>query len=74
MAKKSRRARQASRNTSSKSSSQSAVQKPGAAVSPEEENAADFPEYAYVVADLRRVGILAAAMFALLVALSFFIG
>jgi hypothetical protein len=31
-------------------------------------------EYAYVVGDLKRVTILAAAMFALLIALSFFIG
>jgi hypothetical protein len=30
-------------------------------------------EYDYVVADLRRVAIVAAAMFALLIALSFFI-
>jgi len=33
-----------------------------------------MPEYAYVVGDLKRVTILAAAMFALLIALSFFIG
>ena len=30
-------------------------------------------EYEYVIADLRRVAVLAAAMFALLIALSFFI-
>ena len=33
----------------------------------------DFGEYSYVIADLKRVAILAGAMFALLVALSFFI-
>jgi hypothetical protein len=38
-----------------------------------EEAAPDFGEYRYVISDLKRVGILAASMFALLVALSFFI-
>jgi hypothetical protein len=33
----------------------------------------DFSEYSYVITDLRRVAILAAAMFALLIALSLFI-
>ena len=33
----------------------------------------DLNEYKYVIADLKRVAILAAAMFALLIALSFFI-
>lgn len=32
------------------------------------------PEYAYVIANLRQVAILAAAMFVLLIGLSFFIG
>ena len=40
---------------------------------PEKPAAPDFQEYRYVVTDLRRVGILAAAMFALLIALSFVI-
>jgi hypothetical protein len=35
--------------------------------------AADSQEYRYVITDLRRVGILAAAMFALLIVLSFVI-
>ena len=35
--------------------------------------APDFQEYRYVITDLRRVGILAVAMFALLIALSFVI-
>ncbi|MBN1580535.1 MAG: hypothetical protein JXA89_07510 [Anaerolineae bacterium] len=34
---------------------------------------ADLSEYDYVITDLKRVAILAAAMFALLIALSFFI-
>ena len=38
------------------------------------EPAADRQEYAYVVADIRQVAILAAAMFVLLIGLSFFIG
>jgi hypothetical protein len=33
----------------------------------------DFTEYRYVITDLKRVVILAVAMFALLVALSFFL-
>jgi len=33
----------------------------------------DFQEYRYVITDLKRVGILAAAMFALLIVLSFVI-
>lgn len=37
------------------------------------EEQTDFGEYSYVIADLRRVAILAAAMLALLIVLSFFI-
>ena len=67
MAKKSRR----TRNKSSRKVSQAAA---AAAVVAAIEPAADRQEYAYVVADLRQVAILAAAMFALLIGLSFFIG
>ncbi len=39
----------------------------------ETNEAVDFSEYRYVITDLRRVMVLAAIMFALLVGLSFFI-
>ena len=39
----------------------------------EEAPPASLEEYSYVVADLKRVALLATAMFALLIALSFFI-
>ena len=74
MTKKSRRARKTQRSTPPKITPNSSVQIPQVTVAAGEENAPDFAEYAYVVADLRRVAILAVAMFALLVALSFFIG
>jgi hypothetical protein len=41
---------------------------------PEEAPPSSLAEYSYVVADLKRVALLAAVMFALLIALSFFIG
>jgi hypothetical protein len=68
MAKKSRRARKKASRSVSRASTGSAP----AAATPEA--ADDRPEYAYVVADIRQVAILAAAMFVLLIALSFFIG
>jgi hypothetical protein len=67
MAKKSRRARKSSRKVSASATNRT---KAAAAAEP----AADRQEYAYVVADIRQVAILAAAMFALLIGLSFFIG
>jgi hypothetical protein len=76
MAKKSRRARKktsrkVSRGVVSARATQAAVSSvQGSAVEP----AADRQEYAYVVADIRQVAILAAALFVLLVGLSFFIG
>jgi hypothetical protein len=68
MSKKSRRARK----SPSRSVPQVAVQveTPAAVTDP----VADRQEYAYVGSDLSRVAILAGAMFALLIALSFFIG
>ena len=71
MAKKSRRARKkASRSVSKAAASAAPVVAAEAAAEP----ATDRQEYAYVVADIRKVGSLAAAMFVLLVGLSFFIG
>ena len=72
MAKKSRRARKKSARSVSRAAVQAAgAGKPAAAAAVEP--ADDRQEYAYVIADLRQVAILAAAMFVLLVALSFFI-
>ena len=76
MAKKSRRARsktarKVSRGVASPQVTQSVVS--SAQVSAVEP-AAERQEYAYVVADIRQVAILAAAMFALLIGLSFFVG
>ena len=71
MAKQSRRSRKgrARRKTTISTTSSSieaqSAQKPEETLHP--------GEYAYVIADLRRVAILAAAMFALLIALSFFV-
>jgi hypothetical protein len=72
MAKKSRRARKKSVRSVSQTAVQAAEAAKSAAVAAVEP-AADQQEYAYVIADLRQVVILAAAMFALLVGLSFFI-
>jgi len=81
MAKKSRRARKRARPQATPSTSQ--VVEPR--VAPRDASAGalsdqgqlqdlpDSQEYRYVVDDLKRVAILAAAMFALLIALSFFI-
>jgi hypothetical protein len=70
MAKKSRRARKKKPRSVSRAPVVSAAETaaPEAAVEAPAE-----PEYAYVVADMRHVALLAAAMFALLIALSFFI-
>ena len=71
MAKKNRRTRKkSSRKVSRAAVSAALPAAPGAVVEP----IADRQEYAYVVADIRQVAILAAAMFVLLVGLSFFIG
>ena len=71
MAKKSRRARKKSSRNVSQAAVQAAAAAQGAVAAAEP--ADDRHEYAYVVADLRQVVILAAAMFALLVGLSFVI-
>jgi hypothetical protein len=65
---RSTRARSSSRRTqptSATPASQTASREPA--------SEPDTPEYKYVIDDLRRVIILAVAMFALLIALSFFI-
>jgi hypothetical protein len=67
MSKKSRRAR---KNTPRNVSRTVAPKSPGEVAEP----VVDRPEYSYVVADIRQVAVLAAAMFVLLVGLSFFIG
>lgn len=75
MAKKSRRARKRQGKTRSAPKSDRQTSPAGLAARPSElrSTAFDLEDYQYVVADLRRVAILAAAMFALLVALSFFL-
>jgi hypothetical protein len=82
MAKKSRRARKKAKSRVTPSTSQAAAQPRAATREPSVEplpkqsqlqSLTDAQEYRYVVDDLRRVIILAAAMFALLIALSFFI-
>ena len=73
MAKKSRRARKKSGRSVSRTAVQ-AVQATETTAAATVESAADQHEYAYVITDLRQVAVLAAAMFALLVGLSFFIG
>lgn len=82
MAKKSRRARKrrppvqqpqapAARPTTATAPAVQVTRKPAAAPSP---TVVDFSkEYRYVIADLKRIGILAAAMMGLLVVLSFII-
>ena len=72
MAKKSRRTRKKSARNVSRGAVQ-AAKATETAVAATAEPAAEQPEYRYVVADLRQVVILAAAMFALLIGLSFFI-
>jgi len=77
MAKKSRRARKSARKVSRPVSAAPTVVVSTAAAPAAEaaaEPATDRKEYAYVVADIRQVAILAGAMFALLIALSFFLG
>jgi hypothetical protein len=71
MAKKSRRARKKTSRSVSRAPVVSAAET--AAPDPAAEAAANRQEYAYVIADMRRVAIMAAAMFALLIVLSFFI-
>jgi hypothetical protein len=41
---------------------------------PSQQSEPTFQEYRYIVADLKRMVLLAAAIFALLIALSFFVG
>jgi hypothetical protein len=76
MAKKSRRARKKSSRKVSRAPVSAQVKRAVVPAAPEAvaEPPADSQEYSYVVADLRQVAILAAAMFVLLIGLSFFIG
>ena len=76
MAKKSRRARKSARKVSGAAPAAAAAvaSAPAPAAEAESEPTEERQEYAYVVADIRQVAILAAAMFALLIGLSFFIG
>ena len=79
MAKKSRRARKKGSRNVSRAAAQAAAAAQTAAAVPTDSAAAKTAaaarqEYGYVIADLRQVVILAAAMFALLVGLSFFLG
>jgi hypothetical protein len=75
MAKKSRRARK--RNARQQALAQRVGRPAVSAIKPAvqapEPARPDFHEYRYVITDLKRVAILAASMFALLIALSFFI-
>ncbi len=81
MSKKSRRARKRARSQATSSTSQtselvSAPSQAPAETLPVKDQPQGLPysqEYRFVVDDLKRVVILAAAMFALLIALSFFI-
>ena len=75
MAKKSRRARKrnARQRTVVQSAGRPAVSVTKTAVQAPEPARPDFQEYRYVITDLKRVAILAASMFALLIALSFLI-
>ena len=78
MAKKSRRARKKGSRNVSRAAAQAAAAAQTAAAVPTDsaaaKTAAARQEYGYVIADLRQVVILAAAMFALLVGLSYFLG
>ena len=81
MAKKSRRARSRQPRQPSRPSPSSPAPPPSGegsddrgAASQGEKNQVDFrAEYAYVLTDLRQMGVIALAMFAVLVALSFVI-
>lgn len=72
MSKRKRRSNRA-RSRTTRSTPSSTSQAPQA-VDQASVSQPDVPEYKYVTDDLRHVVILAAAMFALLIALSFFIG
>ena len=74
MAKKSRRARRKKSRSVSRAPVASVSVAETAAPEATAEAPADLHEYAYVMVDIRNVAILAAAMFALLIVLSFFIG
>jgi len=71
MSKKSRRAKR-NRGRATRSKPIPPVVQ-GTSIPSQEPLAPDFSEYRYVIADLRRVAIVAIAMFALLIALSFLI-
>ena len=81
MAKKSRRARKRARaratlNTSQVAEPRAATREAAIEAVPSQgqlQGPTDSQEYRYVVDDLKRVVVLAATMFALLIALSFFI-
>ena len=76
MAKKSRRAKRKRKGRHSAVSTATRQPSPSNSVPPvstSQQARPDFHEYQYVIADLRRVAILAAAMFGLLIVLSFLI-
>ena len=73
MAKKSRRARKRARQSTSLSQTTAKIVAQPQALA-QESGVPDMEEYGYVFTDLRRVAILALAIFALLIGLSFFIG
>ena len=72
MSKRKKRSSRASSRAPRSVSSEKSQAPPSAAVA--ETDSSSPQEYEYVSKDLRQVGILAAALFALLFALSFFIG
>ena len=73
MAKKSRRARKRARARATYGAGQTSAPAEATPVRDQPQELPDTQAYRYVVDDLRRVAILAAAVFALLIALSFFI-
>jgi hypothetical protein len=73
MAKKSRRSRRSRRKSRPATKPPSPASAPEPTPNPDAQASADLGEYKYVITDLRRVAVLAAAMFALLIALSFLI-
>jgi hypothetical protein len=73
MARKPRSTRKRQRNVPSSTASIQPALEAVPPVSAEEQAEPTFQEYRYIVGDLRRMILLAAAIFALLIALSFFV-
>ena len=74
MTKKSRRTRKRQSNRSRSVPPVELQASPAPAAAAGQQAEPTFQEYRYIVADLKRMVLLAAAIFALLIALSFFIG